>query len=150
MTKTGTQIIHVNEMLNFPNSVYVGRGMSRQGLKSSIFCNPYKIGVDGDRATVIDRYTKHLSDLISMGNNAIIDELIALRGHQLACWCRYSYEEKSEGNRCHADVLAWHLDTYTDEQIRELGTTEVRSERTPVDCTDQSVECRSERDSIAE
>jgi hypothetical protein len=71
------------------NYVYVGR--------PSKWGNPYQIGPDGDRATVIAKYRHYLyhrPDLIAA--------LPELTGKQLGCWCKPA--------ACHADVLiaAWH------------------------------------------
>lgn len=45
-----TKVIHVNDMPNYPDAVYIGRAAPGKGLRQSYFANPYKIGVDGDRA----------------------------------------------------------------------------------------------------
>ncbi len=72
-----------------PNYVYVGR--------PSKWGNPYRIGPDGDRATVITKYRHYLyhrPDLIAA--------LPELTSKMLGCFCKPA--------ACHADVLiaAWH------------------------------------------
>ncbi len=63
-----------------PNAVYVGRG-SRWG-------NPFKIGVDGDRQEVCNKFEK----LILPGLDVTF-----LKGKDLVCFCAPL--------RCHADAL---------------------------------------------
>ncbi len=64
--------------------VYVGRP-SRWG-------NPFEIGKDGTRDQVIEKFKEYLF------NSGLINEIMALRGKVLGCWC--------SPNRCHADILA--------------------------------------------
>ncbi|MEN5062274.1 DUF4326 domain-containing protein [Luteimonas sp. TWI1416] len=54
--------------------------------------NPYRIGVDGDRAICVARYAAH------MATCADAPDLAPLRGRNLACWCPLD-------GPCHADVL---------------------------------------------
>ena len=65
-------------------AVYVGR--------PSLWGNPFKVGVDGDREAVIAAYEKWLRS-----NKALMAALPRLRGKNLACWCA--------PRACHADVL---------------------------------------------
>lgn len=69
--------------------VYIGRG-SRWG-------NPFIIGRNGDRATVIALYADHLWHAVQQ-NPALIDELKALDGKTLGCFCKPL--------PCHGDVIA--------------------------------------------
>lgn len=71
------------------DAIYIGRG-GRWG-------NPFAIGRHGDRATVIERYRSWLKDEIRAGR-VTREELAALHGHALACWCA--------PRACHGDVLA--------------------------------------------
>lgn len=69
------------------DAVYVGR--------PSVFGNPFAIGVDGDRATVIARYEAWIvapeqAELLARARRE-------LRGRDLVCWCAPL--------PCHADVL---------------------------------------------
>jgi hypothetical protein len=66
--------------------------------------NPYVIGRDGDRATVIARYRQWLRDCIIAGDPRVSRELERLarlareRGQlTLVCWCA--------PQPCHADVI---------------------------------------------
>lgn len=54
--------------------VYIGR--------PSIWGNPYKIGTDGTRGEVIDKYLHYL-----LGNPTLMARLPELRGKVLGCWC---------------------------------------------------------------
>jgi len=70
------------------DAIYIGRP-SRWG-------NPFEIGPDGDRATVIAKYRLWLWSEIHTGNLALTD-LAELNGHDLKCWCAPA--------ACHGDVL---------------------------------------------
>ena len=70
---------------NMKGAVYVGR--------PSKFGNPFRIGPDGDRESVIKKYAAWITgqpDLVAAAKRE-------LRGRSLICWCA------PEG--CHADVL---------------------------------------------
>lgn len=77
--------------------VYVGRG--------GIWGNPFKIGSDGTRDEVIEKYREWI-----VTQQELMRLLPTLRGKVLACWCRPL--------KCHADVLIELLDKHTDEQLR--------------------------------
>jgi hypothetical protein len=64
--------------------VYIGRG--------SIWGNPYRIGVDGDREEVIRKFKVYL-----LSNTELMKRLPELRGHRLGCFCK--------PQACHGDVL---------------------------------------------
>ena len=64
--------------------VYIGRG--------SIWGNPYKVGKDGNRDEVIEKYRKYI-----LSKPELIARLGELEGKVLGCWCRPA--------RCHGDVL---------------------------------------------
>lgn len=55
--------------------------------KDSPWCNPYKIGKDGDRQEVLNKYRKYIS-------GRSLDEI---RGKTLGCWCK--------PEDCHGDIL---------------------------------------------
>ena len=65
-------------------AVYIGR--------PSIWGNPFVIGKDGSRDDVIAKYERWL-----LGNGKLVDQLAALAGKDLVCWCAPA--------RCHGDVL---------------------------------------------
>jgi hypothetical protein len=94
--------------------VYVGR--------PSVLGNPFVIGRDGDRATVVDKYLRWLREQWATKRPAR-DELLRLaervrNGEQLAfeCWCaekpRAAYGLEELGNKkdaCHGDVIAYSV-----------------------------------------
>ena len=64
--------------------VYIGRG-SKWG-------NPFKIGRDGDREEVIDKYRKYI-----INKPELLDRLKELKGKVLGCFCK--------PKACHGDIL---------------------------------------------
>ncbi len=76
-------------------AVYVGRGHP--------LGNPFRIGPDGDRAEVIEKYRDWLTERIEAGDRAILAALRTLREDTgLVCSCAPA--------PCHAEVIrdAWH------------------------------------------
>jgi hypothetical protein len=74
------------------DAVYVGRAMPQRGLAGSAFANPYRVGQDGTRAEVIEKYQRWI-----VRQPLLLASLHELRGRRLACWC--------SPEPCHADVL---------------------------------------------
>src|SRR5690606_26410352 len=107
-----TRVVHVND--NVPGAVYIGRAVPRRGLKASIWANPFRIGEDGSRAQVIEKYRE--GALLFLSLETYMQELRELAGKPLACWCRHDGEERTEAYACHVDVLV--------KLIRELGLEE--------------------------
>lgn len=66
------------------NAIYIGRG-SKWG-------NPFRIGADGDRATVIAKHECWLR-----GQHHLLRALDELRGRDLVCFCAPA--------ACHGDLL---------------------------------------------
>lgn len=66
------------------DAVYIGR--------PSYWGNPFTIGVDGNRAQVIEKYRAQL-----MRSPAMLDRVTELRGKDLVCWCA--------PRPCHGDIL---------------------------------------------
>lgn len=66
-------------------SVYIGRG--------SFYGNPFKIGVDGDREVVIEKYIEWFNEDPERVKRAKIE----LKGKNLVCYCA--------PNHCHGDFL---------------------------------------------
>lgn len=92
-------VIHVSEMADFPEAVYIGRENGRKRLKRSKWANPYKIDADCDRARAIELFTAAVRIVGPPG------DLNELTGKPLACWCRRSDEPRTDDNMCHGDVL---------------------------------------------
>lgn len=76
---TAGRVVHV---LRHPYDVYIGRSMPRFGLRASPFANPFKIGRDGTRAEVIEKYRRYI-----VTRTDLMDALPELEGKTLACWC---------------------------------------------------------------
>lgn len=79
-----------------PDAIYIGRG-SKWG-------NPYRIGRDGDRATVIAKYAQWLR-----GQHHLLRALDELRGRDLICFCAPL--------PCHGDLLRWLANASREERI---------------------------------
>ena len=70
--------------------IYIGRG--------SMWGNKFKIGVDGDREEVIEKFRLDLWKRIKADDSGyLVDELAKLDGKVLGCFCKPS--------ACHGDVL---------------------------------------------
>lgn len=78
------------------NAVYIGRG-SKWG-------NPFRIGPDGDRATVIEKYARWLRT-----QHHLLRSLDELRGRDLICFCAPL--------PCHGDLLLWLANASREERI---------------------------------
>lgn len=85
-----------------PQNVYVGRAgvvfveKQRFPKEASIFCNPFKVGKDGTRDEVIQKYRTYMEGRLA-SDPALVEQLRALRGKRLGCWCK--------PEACHGDVL---------------------------------------------
>lgn len=64
--------------------VYIGR--------PSKWGNPFKIGPDGSRKQVIEKYRKYI-----LNNDDLLKCLHELEGKTLGCWCK--------PKACHGDIL---------------------------------------------
>ena len=67
-----------------PYDVYIAR--------PSKWGNPFKIGIDGDRREVIEKYRLWLLE-----QPELMTEIAELHGKTLGCWCRPYF--------CHGDVI---------------------------------------------
>ena len=83
---------------------YVGRRPRGRRGPHSPLANPYKVGRDGDRHIVIEKYEQWLWAKINGGDRLVLDELARLGsivertgGVTLVCWCKPL--------PCHADVI---------------------------------------------
>lgn len=102
---------NLKEWMEDPENIYVGRAGvvfidgKRYPSKPSKWCNPFKIGKDGDREQVIEKYKKYISEQL-IENPELLDELKNLRGKQLGCWCVSSTEYyPTNCYECHGQVL---------------------------------------------
>lgn len=100
---------NLKEWIEDKNNEYIGRNgivfidKERYPKIASIWCNPYKIGKDGDRDMVIEKYEKYIKDKIEKDDNMRI-KLLELKDKTLGCWC---YPEK-----CHGDILIKLISEY--------------------------------------
>jgi hypothetical protein len=90
---------NLKEWMEDKNNVYIGRkgivfiDKERYPKKSSIFSNPYKVGKDGTRKEVVEKYRKYIKKRVE--DPLINKELNKLKGKNLGCWC---YPELCHGN----------------------------------------------------
>ncbi len=77
-----TTVVHCKRE---PFDIYIGR--------PSPFGNPFKIGRDGNRAEVIQKYRTWI-----MSKPELLAQVKTLNGKRLGCWCK--------PQACHGDVLA--------------------------------------------
>lgn len=109
-----TKIVHCKN----PHSLYVGRPKAGQEWG---FGNPFVIGRDGDRPTVIDKMDQWLETRKSFSNkNAtperrqwILDNIHLIRDAEtIGCWCNYPKED------CHGRILIERANKNVDKKIR--------------------------------
>lgn len=77
--------------------VYIGRNSK---LGTTRWGNPYRVGRDGDRRSVIERYEKFQRIVLRNGGDAgarLAQDLVGLTGKELFCHC--------SPLACHGDVL---------------------------------------------
>jgi hypothetical protein len=81
----------------------VGRVGKDEGIRigrPSVFGNPFKIGRDGDRGQVIEKYRRYFSDRVAK-DEAFRVAVEGLKGKKLLCYCH--------PRACHGDVIAEYL-----------------------------------------
>ena len=92
----------LQDWMNDENNIYIGRrgvvfiDKNRFPEKSSNFANPYKIGKDGTREEVLEKYKEYIIDKIN-NDHELMRELNSMKGKTLGCWC---FPE-----RCHGNIL---------------------------------------------
>ena len=91
--RNATTVINISSRQ--PYDVYIGRRVTRGGhrLEQSKWANPFRIGRDGTRAEVIEKYRSYL-----LSRPDLLAALPELRGKRLGCWCK--------PEPCHGNVLA--------------------------------------------
>ena len=100
---------NLKEWIEDLNNVYIGRrgvvfvdGV-RFPPKDSIFANPFKIGKDGDRKEVLQKYKIYIEDKLKSGK-ITKENLRELKGKILGCWC-YPLP-------CHGNILLEIIEKY--------------------------------------
>ncbi len=107
-----TQVINIKHNPNWRKEgvVYIGRG--------SMFGNPFRIGRDGDRAEVIEKYNELFYDELvrDFDEKFDLERLLELRGKTLGCYCRP--KNGFQGKLlCHGQIIAAYLDGVEPEDI---------------------------------
>lgn len=69
--------------------------------RSSLYGNPYRIGRDGTREEVIEKYKKYFYDKIER-NHDFRKSVLYLKGKILGCYCKPL--------NCHCDIIVEYLD----------------------------------------
>lgn len=90
-----TTVINIRKHKNWRREgvIYIGRG--------SVFGNPYRIGKDGDRAEVIEKYRLYFVQRLEM-DDEFCQAVSELAGKTLGCYCI--------PRRCHGHIIAEFLD----------------------------------------
>lgn len=101
---------NLEEWMKDPNNVYIGRAgvifinKQRFPKKASNFANPFKIGKNGTREEVIDKYREYI--MLKLDNDiSLQQELISMKNKNLGCWC--------SPDMCHGHVLLELIETYS-------------------------------------
>jgi Domain of unknown function (DUF4326) len=92
---TRTRVVNIKHE---PYDVYIGRENGRRRLKRSDWHNPFKIGPDGTREEVLEKYEAYIRS-----KPDLMARLGELDGKVLACWCK--------PEECHGDVLVRLLES---------------------------------------
>lgn len=94
--------LNLQEWMDDEQNVYIGRSnvVFIEGIRfpkhASPFANPYKIGKDGTREEVLEKYKKYIINKIKH-DEKFKDSLLKLKGKTLGCWCN--------PEPCHGDIL---------------------------------------------
>ncbi len=108
-----TTVVNLNEYV-----AEKGRGLLVRIDRTTKWGNPYHLGVDGVRDSVIEKYRRWLWGKIQ-GQEIDLHELADLQGMELGCHCHPL--------PCHGDVLARAIDWaagYLDKMPKEVGRNE--------------------------
>ena len=99
---------NLQEWMEDSLNVYIGRAGvvfidgQRFPQTASPFCNPFKVGKDGTREEVIEKFREHIMQRIAK-EPQLKNALLALKGKNLGCWCA--------PESCHGNVLLELLKT---------------------------------------
>ncbi len=90
---TPTKVINVRSGTRF--DVFIGRG------RTSILGNPFRIGVDGDRPQVIEKFRVYFKERMER-DPEYKARVLSLKGKVIGCYCSPA--------PCHSDVYVEYLD----------------------------------------
>lgn len=93
--------------------IYIGRGLDPLSGEPGRWGNPFRIGTDGSREEVIEKYRRHLWAEIQAGR-VDVAALAALHAKTLGCWCA--------PRPCHGEVLQAAAVWALAEQARRLSS----------------------------
>ena len=85
-----TRVVHCQKA---EYDVYIGRPTPENNFEKTKWGNPFKIGRDGTREEVLQKYREWISN-----QPELLNDLHELRGKTLGCWCK--------PDNCHGDTLA--------------------------------------------
>jgi hypothetical protein len=105
------QYTNLKEWVADSNNIYIGRHGAifvdgkRFPPKANVWASPYKLGKDGNRTQVVEKYYKYMKEKLS--NDAeLVNELKSLRGKSLGCWCVESPTSSCDSPIvCHGQML---------------------------------------------
>lgn len=114
---TSGRVVHV--LGSYRYDLYIGRANPRRGLPASPWQNPFRIGRDGPRWEVLERYEARMRALLAdtpganpapepWGHRAnLVAALADLRGKSLACWCapKGGVLQPDDHPFCHGQIL---------------------------------------------
>ena len=84
-------------------AIYVRRGNPHYGLPNSKWSNPFKVGKDGTREEVVQKYLEYL--LETEHTTGLVLDIGELRGKDLVCWCCNWDGDGENPMYCHGDIL---------------------------------------------
>lgn len=100
MTLTKTQVVSVKHT---DCDVYIGRAMP--GWPASDFANKFRIGKDGNRREVLEKYRADTAARLA-ASPKLQASLEAMRGRRIGCWCKPPPGQPClPHHECHGDIL---------------------------------------------
>lgn len=109
MSKLNVKRVCIKDIEFNKDCFYIGRGSKYTGLPQSILANPYKIGQDGTREEVVQKYRCWLWEQIQSNTKAketlnwLLTDIkfrqeLGYEPLKLVCWCK-------EDEKCHGDII---------------------------------------------
>lgn len=103
----------LSHWMSNPDNIYIGRkgiliiNSERFPKNDSLWANPYKIGRDGNREEVLNKYYEYITRKIV--NENLFDELKKLKGKCLGCWCvgNMTVTNQPPPWICHGQILMY-------------------------------------------